>query len=164
MIIRPAREEDVMQIAEIVVEDWKIAYRGIIADDYLDSLSAEQRYRIESRRYRKYTVAVENNEVWGCAWNETADDERADCEVIALYVRHSKRNRGIGRALLQNSMDLFRNSGKKSMIIWCLRDNHESRKFYERMGGKVYKDGTHRWGDREYDMISYLFPLDGENQ
>lgn len=74
MIIRQAREEDVMQIAEIVVEDWKTAYRGIIDDDYLDSLSAEQRYQIEIKRYQKYTVAVENNEVLGCAWNEMADD------------------------------------------------------------------------------------------
>ena len=160
MIIRQAREEDVMQIAEIVVEDWKTAYRGMIDDDYLDSLSVEQRYQIEIKRYLKYSVAVENNEVIGCAWNETADDEAADCEIIALYVRYSKRNHGIGRALMQDSMDCFRKAGKKSMIIWCLRDNQEARKFYVRMGGKKYKDGTHRWGNREYDMVSYLYDLD----
>ena len=160
MIIRQAREEDVMQIAEIVVEDWKTAYRGIIDDDYLDSLRAEQRYQIEIKRYQKYMVAVEDNEVLGCAWNEIADDEAADCEINALYVRYSKRGHGIGRALMQNSMDSFRKAGKKSMIIWCLKDNHESRKFYERMGGKEYKDGTHRWGNREYGMISYLYQLD----
>ena len=136
MIIRQAREEDVMQIAEIVVEDWKTAYRGMIDDDYLDSLSVEQRYQIEIKRYLKY------------------------CEIIALYVRYSKRNHGIGRALMQDSMDCFRKAGKKSMIIWCLRDNQESRKFYVRMGGKKYKDGTHRWGNREYDMVSYLYDLD----
>ena len=161
MIIRQAREEDVMQIAEILVEDWQNAYRGIIEDDYLDTLSAEQRYGIEIRRYPKFTVAAENDEVLGYAWNETTEDEETDCEIIALYVRHSKRKRGIGRALMQHSMDCFRKAGKKKMIIWCLRENHESRKFYEKMGGKAYKDGTHRWGNRDYDMISYLYPLDG---
>ena len=55
---------------------------------------------------------------------------------------------------------LFRKSGKQTMIIWCLEDNHESRKFYEKMGGKEYDTGTHRWGDREYDLISYLYHLD----
>ena len=45
------------------------------------------------------------------------------------------------------------------MIIWCLRENEEARKFYEKMGGTVYKTGTHRWGSREYDMISYLYQL-----
>ena len=162
MMIRQAREEDVMQIAEIMVEDWQRAYRGIMDDDYLDSLNPEQRYQIEIRRYGKYTVAVENDEVLGYAWNEMTDDEAAESEIIALYVRYSKRHRGIGKALMQNSMECFRKAGKKSMIIWCLRDNHESRKFYEKMGGKVYKNGTHRWGNRDYDMISYLYPLDGQ--
>ena len=164
MMIRQAREEDVMQIAEIMVEDWQRAYRGIMDDDYLDSLNPEQRYQIEIRRYGKYTVAVENDEVLGYAWNEMTEDEEADCEIIALYVRYQKRNRGIGKALMQNSMDGFRKAGKKSMIIWCLRDNHESRKFYEKMGGPVYRDGTHRWGDRDYDMISYIYQLAGSEE
>jgi len=164
MIIRQAREEDVMQIAEILVEDWQRAYRGIMDDDFLDSLSAEQRYRIEIRRYRKYAVAVEDDVVLGYAWNEITDDEAADCEIVALYVRYAKRNRGIGRALMRHSMDCFRKAGKKSMIVWCLRDNHESRKFYEKMGGQVYRDGTHRWGDRDYDMISYLYQLAGSEK
>ena len=161
MIIRQAKEEDVLQIAEILVEDWKTAYRGIMDDDFLDSLSAAQRYQIELKRYRNFSVAVDHHEVLGYAWNEITDDEASDCEIIALYVRYSKRKNGIGRALMQHSMDCFRQSGKKSMIIWCLRENHESRKFYEKMGGKVYKSGTHRWGNREYDMISYLYQLNG---
>ena len=161
MIIRQATEEDVMQISEILVEDWQTAYRGIIDDEYLDSLSAEQRYQVEIKRYRKYTVAVENDEILGYAWNETTGDEPADCEIIALYVRYSKRKSGIGRALMRHSMDDFRKSGKHTMIIWCLRDNSESRRFYEKMGGEKYKDGTHRWGNREYGMVSYLYQLDG---
>lgn len=32
------------------------------------------------------------------------------------------------------------------------------------MGGKVYKGGTHKWGNREYDMISYLYQLDKESR
>ena len=161
MTIRQAKEEDVMQIADILVEDWQTAYKGIMDGDFLNSLSVEQRYSIEIKRYRKYTVAVENDEILGYAWNEMTDDEAADCEIIALYVRYSKRGRGIGRALMQYSMDSFRKAGKKSMIIWCLRDNHESRKFYEKMGGKLYKNGSHRWGSRDYDMVSYLSQLDG---
>ena len=30
----------------------------------------------------------------------------------------------------------------------------------KRMGGKVGQPGTHRWVNREYDMISYLYQLD----
>lgn len=30
--------EDVLQIAEVLVEDWKTAYRGIVDSDCLDSM------------------------------------------------------------------------------------------------------------------------------
>ena len=42
MTIRNASEKDARQIAEILVEDWKTAYRGIIDSDYLDSMSVEE--------------------------------------------------------------------------------------------------------------------------
>ena len=161
MIIRKATEEDARQIAEIVVEDWKNAYRGIIDSDYLDALNVEERYQREKQRYQVYTVAAEDREVLGFAWNETADDEVSDCEIIALYVRYAKRNNGIGKILFRNSVEYFRAAGKKKMIIWCLKDNAEARRFYEKMGGQVYKTGTHPWGNRDYDMISYLYDLDG---
>ena len=160
MIIRKATRADARQIAEIVVEDWKNAYRGIIDDDYLDSMSVEERYQIELQRYQIYMVAVVEKEILGFTWNEIADAEASDCEIIALYVRYEKRKNGIGRTLFQNSVDFFRASGKKKMIIWCLKENYKARRFYEKMGGEVYKNGTHKWGNRDYDMISYLYHLD----
>lgn len=157
MLIRKATKEDAVQIAEIIDEDWRKAYRGIIDSAFLDSMSVEQRYQREIRRYQQYMVAADGEEILGCAWNQMRDDEEADCEIVALYVRYGKRNRGIGKALFLNSVDLFKASGRKKMIIWCLKDNHEARRFYEKMGGKTYKADTHRWGNRDYDMISYLY-------
>ena len=160
MIIRNATAEDARQIAEILVEDWQIAYRGIIDSAYLDAMSVEERYRRESQRYQQYTVAAEGDEILGFSWNEMNGDEAADCEIIALYVRYAKRNSGIGRALFRHSIEVFRAAGKKRMIVWCLKENAEARKFYEKMGGKADKTGTHPWGNRDYDMISYIYPLD----
>ena len=159
IIIRTAEKEDVWQIAEILVEDWQTAYRGIMDDDFLDSLSVDQRYEIEVKRYEKYVVAAERNEVLGYAWLEPTEDEPADCEVIALYVRYSKRNKGTGKLLMQYAFDYFRSIGRKKMIIWCLKENHESRRFYEKVGGKEYQTGSHNWGGKDYEMISYLYDL-----
>ncbi len=157
--IREAVPEDVRQITEILVEDWKTAYRGIIDSAYLDSMSVEERYQRELQRYRIYRVAAAGKEILGFTWNEMSGSEGADCEIIALYVRYAKRKNGTGRALFQDSADLFRAAGRKKMIIWCLKENTEARKFYEKMGGKVYKTGTHKWGNRDYGMISYLWQL-----
>ena len=106
--VRRAEKEDVMQIAEILVEDWQTAYRGIMDDEFLDSMSAEQRYEIEVRRYQKFLVAADGDEILGYAWLEASDEEPADCEVIALYVRYAKRNRGIGKLLMQHAVNQFR--------------------------------------------------------
>ena len=160
MIIRKATKEDARQIADILVEDWKTAYRGIIDSEYLDAMSAEERYQREVRRYELYTVAAAEEEILGFAWNDMTAGEDADCEIIALYVRYSRRNAGVGKALFQNAADQFRAAGRKRMIVWCLKENAEARKFYEKMGGQAYKTGTHPWGNREYDMVAYLYRLD----
>jgi len=159
IMIRKVEKEDVRQIAEILVEDWQKAYRGIMDDAFLDAMNADQRYEIEVKRYQKYIVAVDGNEVLGYAWLEMAGDEPADCEVIALYVRYSKRNNGIGKLLMQYAISHFKETGKKRMIVWCLKENLESRKFYEKVGGKEFRTGTHNWGGKEYEMISYLYDL-----
>ena len=67
IIIRNAVKEDVRQIAEILVEDWQKAYRGILEDAFLDSMNADQRYAIEVKRYQKYVVAAEGDEILGYA-------------------------------------------------------------------------------------------------
>ena len=160
MIIRNAAEDDARQIAEILVEDWQTAYRGIIDSAFLDAMSAEERYQTEVRRCRKYQVVAAGQEILGYVWTEMSGSEDADCEIVALYVRYAKKKNGTGRALFRHSAELFRAAGRKKMIVWCLRENTEARKFYEKMGGKAYKTGSHSWGGREYDMISYLYGLD----
>ena len=37
--IRDVNFEDLRRVSEIVVESWKTAYRGIVADEYLESLT-----------------------------------------------------------------------------------------------------------------------------
>ena len=157
--VRNAEREDVRQIAEILVEDWQKAYRGIIDDDFLDSMSVDQRYEIEVSRYQRYIVADDGREILGYAWLEPTGDGPADCEIIALYVRYGRRNSGVGKRLMQHAMRVFREAGKKKMIIWCLKENDEARQFYIKNGGKEHETGTHRWGDKEYEMISYLYDV-----
>ena len=159
MVIRKAEKEDVRQIAEICVEDWQKAYRGIIDSEWLDSMSVDKQYEKEIKRYQDFIVAADGNQILGYAWLQLAEDEPADCEIVALYVRYSNRNNGIGKLLLQYAMNYFREAGKKTMIIWCLKENEESRRFYEKNGGKAFRISSHQWGSKECEMISYLYDL-----
>ena len=63
------------------------------------------------------------------------------------------------RQIAEIIVEEFKSQGKKRMIIWCLKENYEARKFYEKMGGAQFKTGTHKWGNRDYDMVSYIYHL-----
>ncbi len=159
IIVRKAEKEDVRQISEICVEDWQTAYRGIIDSEWLDSMSVDKQYEKEIKRYQDFVVAADGNKILGYAWLLITGEEPADCEIVALYVRYSYRNNGIGKLLLQHAMKYFRESGKERMIIWCLKENDESRRFYEKNGGKAFRISCHTWGNKECEMISYLYDL-----
>ena len=45
-IIRNVEEKDLKEIAELCINDWKMAYRGFIDDEYLDSLDANEKYEL----------------------------------------------------------------------------------------------------------------------
>jgi GNAT superfamily N-acetyltransferase len=57
-----------------------------------------------------------------------------------LYVLPQHHGRGLGRAMLHAAAKELVDRGLSSMIIWALRENAPSRRFYERMGGKYVRD------------------------
>jgi hypothetical protein len=51
--IRPARVEDADAVGEVHVRAWQSAYRGMMPDDYLDGLHAED----HATRWREHLIA-----------------------------------------------------------------------------------------------------------
>ena len=43
------------------------------------------------------------------------------------------------------------------MILWCLKDNKSSKKFYTKMGGKIIKEREVKIGDKIYVEIGFLY-------
>lgn len=42
--------------------------------------------------------------------------------------------------LFQFVTNQFKSKNKTKMILWCLKDNEPSKKFYTKMGGKIVKE------------------------
>ena len=74
-------------------------HKGIIDDDFLDSMCVQKQKQIELNRYKEYDVALINNEVLGYVWKQIIDNNIADCEIVALYVKYSYRKNGIGKRI-----------------------------------------------------------------
>ena len=163
--MRYYEKEDIEQIAKLIDEDWKIAYRGIIDDEYLDNLNYKDREeRIKNKYEReKSIVYVEDGSVKGfCRFGENRDEEKELAEIYALYVKNDNRRTGIGRILINKAMEILKQRGYKEVILWCLKENRNGRNFYEKVGGKLYKERKFEIGDKYYDEVSYKYNLGEE--
>ena len=60
IIIRTLTAEDVLGAAEIRVNGWKSAYKGIVDDEHLDSLSIEEQTKKFEKSVNSDNFVVEN--------------------------------------------------------------------------------------------------------
>ena len=156
--------EDQEQMARIKVDGWKNTYDTIISSVYLKTLTYEEqteRYQASFEEYRDLVyVAVRENEVLGYACFDTVPNvEQFDSELISLYIKPSEIGRGIGTSLFLEVCKELKSLGKKSMVVWCLSDNKNAIRFYEKLGGKVVKTKKAKIGDKYYKEYGFYFQL-----
>ena len=166
IIIRNVKKEDLWSVSSIVVEGWKSAYRGIIDDEFLDSLKIEDNYNRRLKDYQEigFIVAEMNNEVVGfCRYTInnlfSQDVKDIDCELCAIYVKPDMERQGIGAALFQYVIQEQKKNENRKMILWCLKENYNSRKFYEKMGGVLYGENEIEKGGKKYKEVGYKYNL-----
>ncbi len=164
--VRDVKKEDLISVAEIAVNGWKIAYRGIVDDEYLDNLTIDEKYKKILKNYTQngFVVAELNNEIVGFCRYRTGNyykDEypNVDCEISALYVKPEYKGNGIGKELVKCVINQFKENGYTKMVIWCLKDNYASRSFYEKMGGVYCGENIIERGNKEYKEAGYIYNL-----
>lgn len=138
MIVRPANPEDAAAIGKIYCESWKAAYRGIVPQDYLDSLTPDDR-QINPANY--LVLESEEGVVFGLAnIGASRDKERPDWgELRAIYLLPEFWRKGAGTALFQAAETKLRQMGFSRYFLWVLTENIRARQFYEKMG--MYPSG-----------------------
>jgi GNAT superfamily N-acetyltransferase len=134
------------------VRSWQAAYRGIFADELLDSLRPEDRvsrYTLDRRGPddARTVIAVERERVLGFATvGRSRDEDVAEAaELYALYVDPSAWGAGVGRLLMRRVYDRFAELGVDRAILWVLTDNERAQRFYRADGWAA--DGSRREED-----------------
>ena len=143
MGVRRATVDDAEAFERIRIGTWQATYRGLFPDALLDGM----RPNVERRRDRLRElseshpefcfVAEEAGEVVGFAIGcpERTGDPVYKGEVAAIYVLPAHQGKGLGRALIRESVRELAGRGMTSLLIWVLRENRIGRAFYERLGG-----------------------------
>lgn len=161
--VRTAVAADAEAVARVHVRAWQSAYRGLIAQDYLDSLTPEAR----ARRYDfgrpgigvpVTLVAVQHDAICGLVTIGLCREEDLPNfgELMAIYVDPDCLGTGIGRLLIGAGRDRLRGLGVEGAALWVLRDNVRARRFYARDGWQP--DGASRtesYGDRPVAEVRY---------
>ena len=149
-MIRSATVSDAPAIARVHVASWLSTYRGLLPDDFLESLSetnyTERWKRVITEGASKVVVAEDGSDVVGFAsgGRERAGEQGFEGELYAIYVLDNAQRRGLGREL-----------GLDNMIIWVLRDNRPARQFYERLGGIFVRSQPITIGSATLVEVSY---------
>jgi len=147
--VRPAAPEDAYEVAGVQVRSWQAAYRGLIAQEYLDSLTPELwagRYTFGrvGIRLPSTLVAVDGPTICGLATTGLCRDEDLSNfgELMAIYVDPAYVRTGVGRLLITAARERLRGVGVMAASLWVLEGNARARRFYERDGWRF--DGTRR--------------------
>lgn len=146
--IRRAMKEDAAEIGRIHVEAIRNAYSGIYTDEYLASLSADERaYRwIEEGKGHLASndptiavfVAFSDDRMIGFADIGSAREPlSSECaELYALYLDPAYIGMGIGKALFRTCVEYAKAQGFGTIRAQVLSRNSLARAFYERMQGE----------------------------
>lgn len=141
VVIRAASAADAEGISRAHIGSWQVGYRGLVSDDFLDSLSDRLAGRIAWWHQRlaegaSVVVADDDGHVTGFAsyGRAEAPSDPELGEVSAIYVDPAHWGGGHGRALMRAALDALRAMGCSVAVLWVLESNARARRFYERGG------------------------------
>jgi GNAT superfamily N-acetyltransferase len=143
--IRRATLADAAVLAGIHVRGWQWGYRGLLPEDFLESLSpAEREPRWRERLTghsptRTWLVEDDSRPVAFVTCGPSKDDDApvGAGEVYALYQEQDAAGTGAARALMAHALDDFRADGAQVALLWVLERNARARRFYESGGWRA---------------------------
>jgi GNAT superfamily N-acetyltransferase len=171
MEVRAARVEDAGQIALVHVRSWQQTYRGLVPQEYLDSLDLDQRASSWRRELAKpdspgraILVLDSGGTLVGFASLGPARDADQNPEQVgevrAIYLLADAWGKGLGRQLMAAAVERLAAAGFEQAILWVLDSNGRARRFYE--AGGWFADGAVKDDDsRGFQMteVRYTFPF-----
>ncbi len=156
--VRAATIKDAAYIATVHIRSWQAAYRGLVPQDYLDTLDIARRTESWQRALGEtdwskggVVVAVPGPEVLGFAGfgpSRDADEDKsggAVGEIRQIYLLPEAWGKGFGQRLMSTALLRLASAGYAQATLWALATNTRARHFYEKNGWAP--DGAAKFDD-----------------
>src|SRR5574341_1983233 len=141
--LRVARERDIEAIARLHPESWRVAYRGMYRDDYLDGPVFDDRLRVWRGRLTAPTsgqltiVAERADAIAGFACAFADEDPHWGTLLDNIHVSPHFKRSGIGRMLLRRVALWARQERPAAGLYrWVSEANAPARRVYQRVGSR----------------------------
>lgn len=127
--IRKFELDDLDKVYELM----NILYEGKLKYDKFKNI-----YKLKLQDQNSYyIVAIENDDIVGVLTSELQEKlhrERLQLFIEDLIVEESKRNNGIGKALIENAINFAKDNNCEVVELTSYKDNIKAHKFYENNG------------------------------
>lgn len=154
--------DDFDAISAIYAESWKVAYKGIVPQDYLDALPTNYWSKTLATSAWDILVMSKNNKYIGTASLCPARDESMEGwgEIISIYLLPAYYHQGYGTMLLNRAIQELELKGFKKIYLWVFEENYKAQKFYEHVGFQKSKDRlSFEIGGKKLYEIRYVLCL-----
>ena len=134
IVLRKVQKSDNEKLAEIIrscFHDFKVPTAGTVYEDpTTDHLS-----ELFSHENSALFVAEINGEITGCCGTFPTEGLPENCaELVKFYIIKGFRGKGIGKMLMEKSIDFAKNAGFKSIYIESLPKFSTAVSIYEKQG------------------------------
>ncbi len=170
MNIRKAIISDASEIAKIHIKSWKITYKGLISEDFLENLSHKKRKIKWKERLKEgdetiftYVAELDSKRIVGFALGGLEQykgeikgfkENLYEGELMAIYLLKECQRKGIGRKLFLRIIKHLLENNINSMIVWVLKENTSS-EFYKSLGAEYLGERTIEIGGIKYYECAY---------
>jgi len=145
--VRSARPDDAAPVESLRVATWRVAYRGMVPDGYLDAMSGDaagRAARLADPGPGVVEMVAESADAivgWAVGGPSRDDDATPSVgEVYACYVNPGWWGSGVGGRLLRRVLHGLGADGREEVRLWVLAGNERAQRFYA--GHGFAPDGT----------------------
>ena len=152
--------DDRLAISKIYEESWKYTYKGIIPQEYLNSIPEGRWSKNFDRPGWKTLVCIVDGKYIGTSsFCKSRFEQFPDCgEIISIYFLPEYMGKGYGKKLLETSILELKKLGFDELFLWVLDDNIKAKNFYEHLGflqTEEYLDDT--IGGKEFREVRFIY-------
>ena len=139
MTISRANIEESGEIAELLVETWRYAYKDILPAEVLEKLSVKKRtksWRKHMKSGAEAYVLKKDAAIVGVvglsSFRDTENEYRNYSEIPVLYVLPKYIGQGLGTRLLSHVEGIAAEGGAPGLALWVLEKNQPAVDFYRK--------------------------------